>query len=417
MERIAVVGFREGPDGGSRESLEELKRLVETAGGSVEETFWTRAGRKDPSTLVGRGKAQEIADETRRREWDAVVFDDELTPAQQRTLQEQIPAKVLDRTRLILDIFAQRARTREGKLQVELAQLNYLLPRITEKFGTFEQQVGGIGTRGPGERKLEVDRRHIRERIRRIRREIEGMRVHRALHRESRERVPLPQAAIVGYTNVGKSTLLNALTRFDPGRRHGRVYADDKLFATLDPTTRKVKLPGGRAALFVDTVGFIQKLPHNLVAAFHATLEEASNAQLLLHVVDASQPRWPENARVVQEVLRSLGADHVPQIRVFNKADRLPPPDAAPFRRDGVLVSARTGEGLEKLLEEVERRLAEPLLRRTFFLPFERRDLLPVVYRAGRILSEKSSARGTRLDILIDPKNWGRLEKELKVTS
>lgn len=412
MERAAVVGIRmKGDDPAeSRSSLDELKRLLETAGGAAEMEIVQERERRDPATLIGRGKAEEIGELARAKRWGLVVVDAELSPTQQRNLQELIPAKVVDRTRLILDIFARRARTREGKLQVELAQLNYLLPRVTEQFGRFEQQTGGIGTRGPGERKLEISQRRIRDRIVRLRREMEGVRRQRSLQRDNRHRTPLPLVAIVGYTNAGKSTLLNALhTSPAPD-----VYADDKLFATLDPTTRRVKLPGGRWALLVDTVGFIQRLPHHLVAAFRATLEEAADADLLLHVVDASNPAWPEQSRVVVDVLKELDADRLPLVTLFNKADALSPAQKAQHARDGhALISARTGEGLAAFAKMVEARLDESLEERTFFLPHARRDLMPLFYAAGRILKETPVAGGTRLRARLDEKNWGAVDKAL----
>ncbi|MGQ0643969.1 MAG: GTPase HflX [Elusimicrobiota bacterium] len=414
MERAAVVGLDVGRDGdGGPASLEELKRLLETAGAVAVAEFVQKRPRRDPATLVGRGKAGEIGEEARRRDLDLVALDEDLTPAQQRNLQEIIPAKVVDRTRLILDIFAQRARTREGKLQVELAQLSYLLPRITEKFGRFEQQTGGIGTRGPGERKLEVDRRRIEERIVRIRREIGRVQAQRGLRRENRRRVPLPVATLIGYTNAGKSTLLNALTRAGGAG----VYADDKLFATLDPTTRRVKLPGGRTALFTDTVGFIQKLPHHLVAAFHATLEEAASSDLLVHVLDASDPRWPAQEAVAKDVLKEVGAENVPVIRAFNKADAVPSSRRSALRRaGGVLLSARTGEGLDDFLKAAETRLEKDLMEKEILLPHGRGDLLSALYGSAHVLSEESSAGGVRLRLRIDRQNWGRLEKSLKGT-
>ncbi|MBI4397435.1 MAG: GTPase HflX, partial [Elusimicrobia bacterium] len=372
MERTAIVGFefKGKRNGGALSSLEELKRLVETAGGEVQTAVIQRRPEKNPATLVGSGKVEELAGLAEKEQLDAVVFDEDLTPTQQRNLQERIPSKVIDRTRLILDIFAKRARSKEGQLQVELAQLNYLLPRTTARFGRFEQQMGGarggIGTRGPGERKLEVDQRHIRDRISHIKTQIERMRNHRALQREHRREVPLPVVALVGYTNVGKSTLLNALDKdgSHPWRRapgtemgpeaHGRVYADDKLFATLDPTTRRVKLPGGRQALFTDTVGFIQKLPHHLVAAFHATLEEIADADLLVHVVDAAHPHWTDQYQVVQEVIKTLDADRVPQETLFNKGDLLNESRRAFLQREGrLIVSASSGEGLTEFLTRV----------------------------------------------------------------
>jgi len=411
MERAAVVGvWAKGAGPRAEASLAELKRLLETAGGTAVRDVVQERPRPDPATLLGRGKVEEIANLARQEKLSAVVIDAELSPTQQRNLQEIVPAKIIDRTRLILDIFAQRARTREGKLQVELAQLNYMLPRATEKFGRFEQQTGGIGTRGPGERKLEISQRRIRDRIARLRQDIETVGRQRALRRENRHRTPLPLIALVGYTNAGKSTLLNALhTSPAPD-----VYADDRLFATLDPTTRRVKLPGGRMALLVDTVGFIQNLPHHLVAAFRATLEEARDADLLLHVVDAADPAAPAHADVVIEVLTELGAAELPRITIHNKADALSPAQRAQHARRGdVLISARTGLGLPALLRVLEGRLDASLEERTVLLPHARRDLLPLFYAAGRVLGETPAPGGTRLRAMLGADNWGRFERAL----
>ncbi len=411
VERAVLVGFavdKKGADHAS--SMAELKRLLETAGGEAVETVLKMKPQKDPATLIGKGKAAEIAELVKKKSLTLVVFDDDLSPGQQRHLEEIIPAKVIDRTRLILDIFAQRARTNEGKLQVELAQLGYLLPRITEKFGSFEQQTGGIGMRGPGERKLEVDQRHIRERIARIRKDILNVRTHRALQRESRARLPLPVVALVGYTNAGKSTLLNALRT----KGGDAVYADDKLFATLDPTARRVKLPGGRPVLFVDTVGFIQKLPHHLVDAFHATLEIVKDASLLIHVVDASHPEWEAQRRVVGEVLAELEAEKIPQVQLFNKTDLLSPAQQAAFAADGGFrASARSGKGLDAFLAGIEERIESDFLEREFVLPHGRRDLLPFIHTAGRLLKETSQADGVRFRLKIDGQHWGHIRKEL----
>jgi GTPase len=293
---------------------------------------------------------------------------------------------------------------------VELAQLNYMLPRITEKFGSFEQQTGGIGTRGPGERKLEIDQRRIRDRITRIRREVSDLREHRDRQRESRDGVPFPVVALVGYTNAGKSSLLNAL-RVDRARA---VYADDKLFATLDPTARRVKLPGGRPAVFVDTVGFIQNLPHHLVSAFHATLEAAKDADLLIHVVDASHPDWERQSLVVGDVLKSLDAADLPRLTAFNKADAVPLDTRGVFlREDAVLISARTGDGLPDLLSRVEKVLESGMEEREILLPHDRRDLLPIFYGTGHVLSEKPGKGGDLVRARLDPRNWGRIEKAL----
>ncbi|MBK8576251.1 MAG: GTPase HflX [Elusimicrobia bacterium] len=413
MERTVIVGVRlkGGDERAELASLEELKRLLETAGGLAVATVVQERVRRDVATVVGVGKVEEIADIVRREKLSSVVFDEELSPSQQMNLQELIPAKIIDRTRLILDIFAQRARTREGKLQVELAQMNYLLPRVTERFGRFEQQTGGIGTRGPGERKLEISQRRLRDRIVRLKREIEGVRHQRSLQRGNRRRTSLPLVSIVGYTNAGKSTLLNALRT----SRALDVLADDKLFATLDPTTRRVKLPGGRLALFVDTVGFIQRLPHHLVAAFHATLEEARDSDFMVHVIDSANPAWPDQKRVVEEVLKTLGADTLPRLDVFNKSDVLTPAQRALARREGrLLVSARSGDGLARFLSLIETRLEVGLAQRVFVLPHNRRDLLPMIYGVGRILSEKPAPGGTRFRLKLDEKIGARFKRNCR---
>lgn len=408
IERAVLVGFASDDDS----AMEELKRLLETAGGTAVEVVLKRKAGMDSATLIGKGKAQEIADLVKLKKLDLVVFDDDLTPAQQRHLSEIIPAKVVDRTRLILDIFAARARTNEGKMQVELAQLNYLLPRITEKFGQFEQQTGGIGSRGPGERKLEIDQRRIRDRIARIRREVRELRTQRDLQRQSRGRLPMPVVALVGYTNVGKSTLLNAL-RAD--RAAGGVYADDKLFATLDPTARRVKLPGGRPVLFVDTVGFIQKLPHHLVEAFHATLEAAKEADILVHVSDPSHGDWENQRKVVGEVLADLGAGDLPQIHLLNKADALPKARRNALLKQGELLSSAVQKnGLDAFLNRVEEMIESRMTEREIFLPHARRDLLPLFYGAGRVIKETPAEGGVKLRAKMDPQNWGHIEKELR---
>jgi GTPase len=407
-ERAVLVGLA---GDGAASSMEELKRLLETAGGVAVRVVLKRRADLDPATLIGRGKAEEVAALVKAESLDLALFDEDLSPAQQRHLGEIIPAKVVDRTRLILDIFASRARTNEGKMQVELAQLNYMLPRITEKFGRFEQQTGGIGTRGPGERKLEVDQRRIRDRIARMRADIRRIRTHRDLQKDSRARVPLPVVALVGYSNVGKSTLLNAL-KAEKGKE---VYADDKLFATLDPTARRVKLPGGRPALFVDTVGFIQKLPHHLVDAFHATLETVRDADLLVHVADPSHADWEMQGRVVVEVLSSLGAGELPLLSVLNKADALPAARRRALQKDGsVLISAVHGDGLPEFLERVESLLERGLEEKEVFLPHARRDLLPLFYGAGRVLSQRPAQDGVHLKARLAPRNWGLVDKELK---
>src|ERR1700687_5050594 len=365
MEKVITVGIQSrGVDAQETlSSLEELKRMKDTAGGQVVATHVQRRDRPDPALYIGKGKAEELYAVARRLGVKTIVFDEELKPNQQRNLEEAADVKVVDRTRLILDIFARRARTREGKLQVELAQLSYLMPRITERFGRFEQQVGGIGTRGPGERKLEVDQRRLRDRMVALKKQLEKVREERAQQRAMRQGLPVPQVALVGYTNAGKSTLLNALITASAGPHkadHHHVYPDDKLFATLDPTPRRIRLPSGRIVLFTDTVGFIRKLPTELVAAFRATLEETASADLLLHVIDASDPGRVEQSQAVVRILKDLHMDRLPALVAYNKMDCLFPSQRRGFEfGEGYLVSARTGLRIGEFLEAVEHELSK----------------------------------------------------------
>ena len=336
--------------------LAELQELLATAGGRAAGTLIQRRQNPSPATYFGTGKVQEIKALAAAEQADLIVVDDELTPVQQRNLGELLDRRVLDRTQLILDIFAQRARTREGKLQVELAQLTYLLPRLSSLYTKFERQQGGIGLRGPGETKLEADRRRVRQRIADLSREIEGIRRHRRVQRAGRERLGYPRIALVGYTSAGKSTLLNALTDSD-------VYADPKLFATLDPTTRRARLPGGRPVLVTDTVGFIRRLPHYLVAAFRATLEETVEADILFHVVDSSSPEMVEQEEAVMDVLTDLHIQDKPIVTVLNKIDLVRDTSALRERVARhvltVMVSALTGDGLRQMMLVAERALAQ----------------------------------------------------------
>jgi GTP-binding protein HflX len=372
-------------------------------------TLIQERARPDPATLIGRGKVKELAAACEETGADLVVFDDDLSPAQQRNLEEAVERKTVDRTQLILDIFALRARTREGRLQVELAQLDYLLPRLTGKGVLLSRLGGGIGTRGPGETKLETDRRRIRQRIAQVRREIESVRRERHTRREGRTRGESPVVALVGYTNAGKSTLFNALTR-------GEAAVSDQLFMTLDPLVRKVRLGGGRDLLLVDTVGFIQKLPHSLVAAFRATLEEVVEADLLLHVVDASAPGAEEREAAVLAVLREIGAGERPQLVVLNKSDLAPAlrGDALVQGRDGaVLVSARTGAGLPGLLDAVAARVdLAPRRVRLRFGAAERRAIASV-YAAGRVLEHLADGDEVILDAELPARAVGRYRGRL----
>jgi GTP-binding protein HflX len=387
----------------TRDSLEELAQLVTTAGGQVVGDGVQRVEAIHPATFIGRGKAEEFAAWCRQNQVDTVVFDDELSPAQSRNLEKVFQCKVLDRTALILDIFAQRARTREGKLQVELAQLQHLLPRLTRFWGHLSRQRGGIGMRGgEGESQLEVDRRKVQDRIARIQRELEEVRRQRAIQRAARQRHQFPLASIVGYTNAGKSTLLNTLTG-------AGVLAEDKLFATLDPTTRRLRLPTRQEVLLSDTVGFIRKLPHQLVEAFKATLEEVTEADLLLHVVDISHPLAEEQMAAVEGVLKEIGADDKPTIIVFNKVDRLPRQEVAArfYERhpQAVAISALTGQGLQNLLEEIARQLRPCRQCVRVAIPHERADLIARLHAVGQVVERRYYPRTARFRVHLSPQH------------
>jgi GTP-binding protein HflX len=349
VERAGVVGvyFNRRGRVQAEESLAELEALAEAAGAVVVERILQERPAPDPALFVGRGKAEELRRLVEVHSLDLWVFDEELTPGQQRNLENATGCKILDRTQLILDIFGRRARTREGKLQVELAQLNYLLPRLAGKGTMLSRLGGGIGTRGPGETKLEMDRRRIRNRIARLRRELDRVVTHRDLQRARRKGVPLPIITLVGYTNAGKSTLFNALTQ-------AGTFESDQLFATLDPLLRRLTLPNGLEVILSDTVGFARKLPHHIIAAFRATLEEVRAADLLLHVMDVSNLAWREQAEAVGSVLRELGVQNTPVIDICNKADLLPAEPADRYPRGcELLVSAKKGRGLTALLERI----------------------------------------------------------------
>ncbi len=379
-----------------KESLDELEELARTAGAEVVGRISQRLEHADPRTYLGRGKLQEAHARADEAQADLVIVDDELAPNTQRSMEEILGRRIVDRTLLILDIFAQRARTHEGRVQVELARLEYLLPRLTRAWTHLERQVGGIGIRGgPGETQIEIDRRLIRTRISALKREIEGIRVHRAGQRSARERAGVPVIALIGYTNAGKSTLFNRLTQ-------AGALAEDKLFATLDPLTRRHMLPGGQEVLLSDTVGFIAKLPTDLVAAFRATLEELEAADLLLHVVDVSSERASERADIVQGVLDELGVGDRPMLMALNKADLLA--DSAeeleqtlPEARaaDSVVVSGQLGWNIDELLERIETMLERGFLRLRVRIPYEETALVDLFHRRGSIATERHTEKGT----------------------
>jgi GTP-binding protein HflX len=394
QERTILLAI-EGPGDDWRHSLDELARLAETAGGEVVGTVTQKRDRPDPVYYVGKGKAHEIRGLVSELHADLVLVDADITPGQEHNLEDATGAGVLGRSAIILDIFAMRARSAEGKLQVELAQLNYLLPRLTGKGTALSRLGGGIGTRGPGETKLSVDRRHIRKRLGLLKRAVKRLESRRAIERQHRQEAGIPVAALVGYTNAGKSTLLNTLSGAD-------VFVENRLFATLDPTVRRVSLPGGRGVLFADTVGFIRNLPHQLIAAFHATLEEVVEADVLVHVVDASHPQMEDQIEAARRVLASLHSATKPTITAFNKVDQVP--DVGWLRermerdRDAVAVSGLTGEGLDDLLQAVGERLEQMLVPVEMVLPYSAQGLLAEVHARGRVLSEEYSQDGIALD-------------------
>ena len=396
------------------ESLAELAQLAHTAEIDVAGQLYQKVARINPATLLGKGKVEELMDAVGEEEADVVIFDDELAPRQQREIEERLeerfveqwpmqPIKVLDRTALILDIFAQHAHTREGALQVELAQYQYRLPRLTRAWAHLARQAGGasgrggtggVGLRGPGETQLEVDRREIGRRIDHLKQELEGVRTHRALHRQRRRKAGIPVVALVGYTNAGKSTLLNSLA-------DANILAADQLFATLDPTTRRVPLPNGAAVLMTDTVGFIQKLPTTLVAAFRATLEEITEADLILHVVDVTHPHVLNQVRTVEETLAELDATDKPLLTALNKVDRLANAEAIHGQLqefpNSVAISALTGRGLDDLLACVEKVLLAGMVAIDVIIPYGRGDLVALVHNKGVIQHQEHGPEGTRI--------------------
>ena len=374
-------------------SLEELAALTDTAGADPVELVLQRRDRPDPATYIGSGKAQELKELGDALDIDLVVFDDELSPAQQRNLEKLFAVDVVDRTALILDIFAQHAKSQEGMVQVELAQLRYRLPRLRGRGNQLSQQGAGIGTRGPGETQLEVDRRRITTRMSRLEKELDRLAKNRATQRKSRTRRAVTTVALVGYTNAGKSTLLNRLTEAD-------VLVEDKLFSTLDPATRRLRLPGGETILLSDTVGFVSRLPHQLVESFRSTLEVSADADLLVHVVDGSAPEPEAQIKAVYDVLREIHADAVPEMLVINKADLALPDDVADLTRahpDAVVVSAVAGTGIDKLLDRIAERLRElePVVE--LEVPYDRGDVLAALHRDGEVLVEVHADAGTRV--------------------
>jgi GTP-binding protein HflX len=402
-ERVFLIGVELKTRGAweARDSLEELAQLASTAGGEIVGEGAQKLDSPNAGTYIGSGKAIELAEHCRKAEVDTVIFDDELSPAQTRNLEKLFNCKVLDRTALILDIFARRARTREGKLQVELAQLQHLLPRLTRFWGHLSRQAGGIGMRGgEGESQLEADRRKVQERIDKLTRDLALVRQQRLIQRSARKRNNWPLASIVGYTNAGKSTLLNALTGAD-------VLAKDILFATLDPTTRRLRLPTNQNVLLTDTVGFIRKLPHGLVEAFKATLEEVVQADLLLHVVDTSHPQAEEQMQAVNVVLKEIGADEKPTLMVFNKIDKLEGEGTQKRLQqghpNGVSVSAQTGEGIPALLAELSSQLRPAREFVLLSVPHEQAAVIARLHKVGQVIHRNYRGRTAKFKARIPP--------------
>lgn len=400
-ERAILIGMEWGRNDSLwtvDDSLEELKQLADTAGATVIKKFIQKRPKPDPAFFIGRGKVQELALYAQQENIDLCIFDDELSPAQQRNIESVMGIRILDRTALILDIFAQRARTNEGKLQVELAQLQYTLPRIMGKGLMLSRLGGGIGTRGPGETKLEVDRRRIRDRIAFIKEQIEKVKAVRSLHRSKRKKNNVFEVSLVGYTNAGKSTLLNTLTNSD-------IYAKDQLFATLDPTTRQLTLPNKQEIIITDTVGFIQRLPHQLIAAFRSTLEVVTEADLLVHVIDVSHELYKEQAAAVHEVLKEIGAETKPVITVYNKIDKLPPDsklaDRLALEEDTVCISAAKKLNLETLQQMIETHLKSKAVEVTLCIPYAETAKAAQLHETANVLEQEYTENGAVMKVIL----------------
>ncbi|MEA2580650.1 MAG: GTPase [Actinomycetota bacterium] len=401
-ERAVLVGVGPGMTEGD---LDELAALADSAGAEPVARLVQNRPEPDPATFVGRGKLDELHDVVRAERAAAVILDRELNPGQLRSLEERLGVKLIDRTALILDIFALHARSREGKAQVELAQLNYLLPRLRGWGEAMSRLGAGIGTRGPGETKMEVDRQHIRRRITKLRRDIKDLERTRDVKRASRRRSQVPQIAVAGYTNAGKSTMLNRLTGSD-------VVVADQLFATLDPTTRRLTLPAGRRAIASDTVGFVSKLPHDLVEAFRSTLEEVNEADVILHVADAATSDLDGQITAVRTVLHDIGASGIPEVLALNKIDRIEGSERARLARrfpGSSQVSAITGEGADGLLEAVEAAIPRPPVDVTLLIPYGREDITAGLYREAEVLSTELEDDGTRVHARVGLRQLARV--------
>ena len=399
LERVVLVGvWTEGTPEDADNSLKELSALAQTAGSEVLEGLIQRRDKPDPGTFIGSGKVQELRTAVINTGADTVICDGELSPAQLRTLEQKVKVKVIDRTALILDIFAQHAKSKEGKAQVELAQMAYLLPRLRGWGEALSRQAGGIGGRGPGETKIETDRRRINDKMAKLRREIKEMKIARDTKRQERKRKNIPSVAIAGYTNAGKSSLLNRLTGSD-------VLVENALFATLDPTVRKTTTSEGRIFTLVDTVGFVRHLPHQLVEAFKSTLEEVAEADVIVHVVDGSHPDPREQIRSVREVIKDIGAGEIIEIIAINKADVAPQETLMQLLREepnSYAVSTRTGFGIPTLVAAIEAALPHPNVEIDAVIPFSRGDLVSAIHERGEVISESYLPEGTSIKARVD---------------
>ncbi|MEY4301009.1 MAG: hypothetical protein RJA30_160, partial [Actinomycetota bacterium] len=414
LERVVLIGIFSGDPREAENSLHELAALAETAGSEVLDGLLQRRAHPDPATFIGRGKAEELRQVVQATGADTVIADAELAPSQRRALEDVVKVKVVDRTAVILDIFAQHAKSREGKAQVELAQLEYMLPRLRGWGEALSRQAGGraaggegIGSRGPGETKIEMDRRRINTRISKLKKQIQAMKPAREAKRANRKRTEIPAVAIAGYTNAGKSSLLNRITK-------AGVLVENALFATLDPTVRQTRTPDGREYTLADTVGFVRNLPHQLVEAFRSTLEEIGDSDLIVHVVDASHPDPAGQISAVREVISEVGAHDVPELIVFNKIDLADQTQRMALRGmapDSVAVSARTGEGIAELLQVIESRLPQPDVLTESLIPYERGDLVSKLHLSGRILALEYRDEGTYVKAFVKPELAADLER------
>jgi len=408
LERVILVGvWTEGSVKDAENSMEELAALAETAGSTVLDALIQRRDKPDPATFIGSGKVSELKEIVKSTGADTVVCDGELSPSQLRNLEDKVKVKVVDRTALILDIFAQHAKSKEGKAQVELAQMSYMLPRLRGWGDSLSRQAGGIGGRGPGETKIEVDRRRIRDKMSKLRREIGDMKVARDTKRQERKRNSIPSVAIAGYTNAGKSSLLNRLT-------NAGVLVQNALFATLDPTVRRSETRDGRTYTLSDTVGFVKHLPHDLIDAFKSTLEEVSGADVIVHVVDGSHADPLGQIKAVRGVIADVGGAKIPEIIALNKADIADPQAIAQVliqEPDAYLISVHSGVGIEKLIRAIESSLPRPRIEIRTVLPYERGDLVSQIHEHGEILSQEYLPEGTSLHALVDGSLAHALEK------